>query len=62
MAGRTIEPIDVIEDWRLGHHLACALKYIARCHRKYNTSQDINKAIWYLERYRALVERDDANS
>ena len=49
---RTIEPIEVIEDWLLSHHLACALKYISRVGRKNNDILDIDKAIWYLKRYK----------
>lgn len=49
--GRTIEPIEVIEDWQLKHHLACAIKYISRVGRKEDSKKDILKAIWYLERY-----------
>lgn len=48
--GRTIEPICVIEDWKLDHHLACALKYIARAGRKGDAIPDLLKAIWYIER------------
>lgn len=50
VAGRTIEPITVIEDWNLPHHLACALKYIARAGRKHDEVKDLSKAIWYLKR------------
>lgn len=61
--GRQFEPIAVIEDWGLGYHLGCALKYISRAGRKSdNAAQDISKAIWYLERYKeklAEEERED---
>lgn len=56
IAGRTIEPIDVIEDWALGYHLGNTLKYIARAGRKGDPVEDIDKAIWYLTRYRTVVE------
>ena len=61
--GRSIEPLDVIEDWGhdgepMPHHLACALKYIARCHRAGNIRQDIRKAIFYLQRYSVMLERE----
>lgn len=49
--GRSIEPIDVIEDWCLNFHLANSLKYISRAGRKDSMQQDVRKAIWYLERY-----------
>ena len=36
VTGRRIEPICVIEDWKLdhNHYLACVVKYIARAGRK----------------------------
>ena len=46
-----IEVIEAIEDWDLSFHLGCAVKYIARCRHKENEEQDIEKAIWYLNRY-----------
>lgn len=56
--GRNIFPIDVIESWKLFHHEACALKYIARYNRKGNGFQDLQKAVWYLERFtKTLKER-----
>jgi hypothetical protein len=63
VAGRAIEPIDVIEDWGLPHHLACALKYIARHGRKDADALGLEKAEWYLRRYRehckSMVPRAD---
>lgn len=59
--GRSIEPIDVIEDWELGFHLGNALKYITRAGRKDPATrrQDISKAIWYLERYQDMHAEED---
>lgn len=54
--GRTIEPIEAIENWNLNHHLACALKYISRAGRKHDEIKDLRKAIWYLERRIKLIE------
>ena len=54
--GRRIEPIKVIEEWELGHHLACAVKYIARAGRKECEVLDLKKAIWYLERRVKVIE------
>ena len=45
------EAIDVIEDWNLDFHCGNAVKYIARHSYKENPKQDIEKAIWYLQRY-----------
>src|SRR5260221_10420354 len=50
IADRTIQPIEVIEEWMLCHHLACALKYIARAARKEDGYQDLRIADWYLSR------------
>lgn len=48
----SMEVIDVIESFGLGFHLGNAIKYILRAGRKTNnTEEDIEKAIWYLERY-----------
>jgi hypothetical protein len=48
--GRKFEPIDVIEDWKLGFNLGNAVKYISRAGRKDNTKQDLEKAIFYIQR------------
>ena len=50
------EVLDVIEDWGLDHHRACALKYIARAGRKGDFNEDIQKAIVYLQRLISLNE------
>lgn len=44
------EVIDVIEDWNLGFSLGNAIKYIARSEHKGNKKEDLEKAIWYLQR------------
>lgn len=44
------EVIDVIEDWNLGFSLGNAVKYIARCEHKRNKVEDLQKAIFYLNR------------
>jgi hypothetical protein len=45
-----IEVIDVIECYNLNFRLGNSVKYILRADRKGNKLQDINKAIWYLQR------------
>lgn len=45
-----IEVIDVIEDWQLGFALGNTIKYIARAEHKGTTIQDLEKALWYLQR------------
>ena len=47
-----IEAIDVIESFELGFHKGNAIKYILRSGKKNNERQDIEKAIWYLTRYK----------
>ena len=48
-----IEVIDFIEDKQLGFHLGNAVKYIARAGKKdpEKKSEDLRKAIWYINRY-----------
>lgn len=46
----TIEVIDVIEDWNLNFCLGNAIKYIARSEYKGNEIEDLEKAVWYLNR------------
>ena len=53
------EAIDVIEDWNLDFHCGNALKYIARHKLKDNPKQDIEKAIWYLQRYLEILDENN---
>ena len=48
--GKNFEAIDIIEDFNLGFCLGNAIKYILRAGKKDNKLDDLNKAIWYLER------------
>lgn len=56
--GRKYEPISVIEDWQLPYHLGNAVKYISRAGRKDKDKmkEDLQKAVWYLERYIASLD------
>lgn len=45
------ETIDVIEEWGLDFHCGNAIKYISRHKHKGQPKKDIEKAIWYLQRY-----------
>lgn len=49
----SIEVIDFIEDKNLGFHLGNAIKYISRAGKKdkNKTVEDLQKAIWYIDRY-----------
>ena len=55
-----IEAIEVIEDWGLDFHCGNVIKYIARHKHKGKSVEDIEKAIWYLERrLNTLKEMDN---
>ena len=47
-----IETIEAIEAWGLGFCLGNAVKYISRAGKKdpTKTVEDLNKAIWYIQR------------
>ena len=57
--GRQYEPIAVIEDWQLGYHLGNALKYISRAGRKFDTVEDLRKAVWYIERHIETTQQEE---
>jgi len=48
----SIEVIDAIEDWNLGFSLGNAVKYISRAGKKSPETylQDLEKAVWYINR------------
>ena len=47
------EAINVIEHYNLGFHLGNSVKYILRAGKKHkDVKEDIEKAIWYLQRYK----------
>lgn len=48
--GKTIEVIDIIEDFDLNFNLGNAIKYILRAGKKGGYQEDLNKAVWYLNR------------
>lgn len=48
--GRKYETIEVIEAWGLGVNLGNALKYVSRAGRKDDAVEDLEKAVWYLNR------------
>lgn len=45
-----IEVIDYIEDKNFNFNLGNAIKYISRAGKKGDKVEDLQKAIWYLER------------
>jgi hypothetical protein len=50
--GKSLEAINVIEDFDLNYNLGNAIKYILRAGKKENSSkkEDLEKAMWYLKR------------
>lgn len=48
--GNKFEVIDIIEDFDLNFSLGSAIKYILRAGKKDERNQDLEKAIWYLQR------------
>ena len=45
-----IETIDFIEAKKLNYNMGNAVKYISRADHKLNKKQDLEKAVWYLNR------------
>ena len=56
-----IEVIDFIEDKNLSYHLDNAVKYISRAGKKdpEKTAEDLQKAVWYLNRYIELLNKPE---
>ena len=59
--GKGLECIQVIEAFDLTFHLGNAIKYILRAGRKESKIEDMQKAIWYLEREIYLMEKEIKN-
>ena len=57
----SIEVIDFIEDQRFPYHLGNAIKYISRAGKKDPKAlvTDLKKAVWYINRYIALLEMQE---
>jgi hypothetical protein len=53
-----MEVIDVIESYELNFNLGNAVKYILRSGKKGKKSEDLMKAVWYLQRQISKEERD----
>ena len=53
-----IETIDFIEAKKLPYHLGNAVKYISRAGKKdpEKTVEDLQKAVWYINRYISKLE------
>jgi hypothetical protein len=48
--GKTLKAIDVIEDFELDFHLGNVVKYTLRAGKKDSALDDLEKAVWYLNR------------
>lgn len=59
-ADNPYEVIKVVEEWKLDFHLGNAVKYIARAGKKDadKTIEDLQKAIWYIQRKIEKVKQD----
>jgi len=44
------EAINVIEAWGLNFNLGNVIKYVSRANQKGELSDDLKKALWYLNR------------
>ena len=55
-----IEVIDFIEDQKMPYHLGNACKYLCRAGKKDSakTTEDLRKAVWYINRYIDLLEKE----
>jgi hypothetical protein len=49
-ADNPYEAIKVIEAWNLGFNLGNVVKYISRAGKKNSELEDLEKALWYLQR------------
>lgn len=58
-AGRKYEPIEVINDWGLGFDLGNAVKYISRAGRKGDEVEDLEKALFYIRHYIAMISEEE---
>lgn len=55
--GDGIEAMEVVEAFGLCWHLGNAFKYLVRCHRKGNTVQDLEKAVFCIQREIELIKK-----
>lgn len=66
-ADGNIEVIDYIEDKNLGYHLGTAIKYISRAGKKREQGmtdkekeiQDLQKAVWFINRRIEQLQKDE---
>ena len=60
----SIEVIDYIEDQKFPYHLGNAVKYISRAGKKDKdkTIEDLEKAVWYVNRYIELLKKQEGGA
>ena len=58
-----IEVIDFIEDQKFNYHKGNAIKYICRAGKKdkFKEIEDLEKAIWYLQREIKRLNKEDGS-
>lgn len=57
-----IETIEVIEAWQLDYHIGNAIKYLSRYRNKGQPIEDLEKAVWYINRkITYLKEKERSN-
>lgn len=56
-----IETIDYIESKHFPYHIGNAVKYLSRAGKKNpaETITDLRKAVWYINRYIELLEKEE---
>ena len=57
-----IEAIEVIESWDLNFCVGNVLKYMLRAPHKGNEIQDLEKAMWYLQRHLDAVRKREEDT
>lgn len=45
-----IETIDFIEDQKFDFHIGTAIRYLCRAGHKWSEKEDLEKAVWYIQR------------
>lgn len=53
-----IQPIDLIDEFNLNFNRGCIVKYVVRAGKKDDELQDLEKALWYLEREISRVSKE----
>ena len=56
----SLQPYDVIDDWELDYYAGSAVKYICRAGHKEDEVQDLKKAVEFLGRRIANLEKENA--